>query len=125
MHALIDAISQVKVLFKEMNLVHYFPEFPPSGTCSSSRPMFSLPSIPVLLSCKHVYTIHFHLRSEQVAVDSEISDQLYSLSGGNATYVQRSIPPYRPTYSQVPPSLSQGELMIYYARLRGDNHCIK
>ena len=53
-----------------------------------------------------------HLRSEQVAVGSEISDQFYSLSGGNATYVQRSILPNRPTYGQVPPSLSQGGLMI-------------
>ena len=48
----------------------------------------------IIIIFKHVHTIHFHLRSEQVAIGSKISDQLYSASGGNATYEQRSIPPY-------------------------------
>ena len=77
-----------------------------------------------LLSSKHVYTIHFHLRSEQVAVCSEISNQFYSVSGGNATFVQRSTPPNRPICSQMPTSLPQSELVRAASRkcIQGGTH---
>ena len=58
---------------------------------NSSHAQFTFHSWTISSIGMYIYNSLPPYRSEQVAVGSEISDQFYSASGGNVTYVQSSI----------------------------------